>query len=128
MTIRTVDPREAAALMTSGWVYLDVRSAPEFGEGRPRAAINVEWQVVGSRGLEHNPRFLEQVAAAVSRDARLIVGCKAFGRANSAAVALAGLGFRDVVVQRAGFDGVRDHFGRVVEPGWSRLGLPTECG
>jgi rhodanese-related sulfurtransferase len=128
VTTRTVGAREAHELMAAGYAYVDVRSAPEFAEGRPSGAINVEWKVLGAHGFEPNPRFVEQIAAHFSTDTPLIIGCKAGDRSIRAAEALLGAGFREVVVARAGFDGVRDHFGRVVEPGWSRLGLPTDCG
>jgi hypothetical protein len=37
-------------------------------------------------------------------------------------------GFTSVVDQRAGWDGARDPFGQITEPGWSRVGLPAEQG
>jgi hypothetical protein len=43
-----------------------------------------------------------------------------------AAQALIASGYTNVVDQRAGFDGPRDAFGGLSEPGWSTLGLPTE--
>ena len=33
-----------------------------------------------------------------------------------------------MIDQRAGWDGARDAFGQVSEPGWSRAGLPTANG
>ncbi len=128
MTLRVVGAREAHDLMAAGYAYVDVRSAPEFSEGRPSGAINVEWRVVGAFGFEPNPRFVDEIRARFATDAPLVIGCKSGDRSFPAAEALVRAGFRNVVVARAGFDGVRDHFGRVVEPGWSRLGLPTELG
>jgi hypothetical protein len=37
-------------------------------------------------------------------------------------------GFTSVLDQHAGWDGARDPFGKVSEPGWSRVGLPVESG
>ena len=37
-----------------------------------------------------------------------------------AAQALVAAGFTNVIDQRAGWDGARDSFGQVTEPGWSR--------
>ena len=37
-------------------------------------------------------------------------------------------GWSNVIDQRAGFDGARDPFGQVREPGWKPAGLPTETG
>lgn len=126
MNVRVVTPREAKALMEDGWRYLDVRSAPEFEEGRPRGAINVPWQHMTASGLVQNARFVEDVAAALPSTTRIVVGCKSGNRATHAATALALAGFDEVVVCRAGWDGVRDHFGSVREPGWSRLELPVD--
>jgi hypothetical protein len=37
-------------------------------------------------------------------------------------------GFENVLEQRAGWDAARADDGQVSEPGWSRVGLPTEIG
>jgi rhodanese-related sulfurtransferase len=59
-------------------------------------------------------------------DAKLVVGCKAGGRSRRAAEALTAAGFTNVVDQKAGWDGVRDAFGALKEPGWSPSNLPSE--
>ena len=66
--------------------------------------------------------------AAFARDAKIIVGCKAGGRSQRAAQVLAGEGYTNILDQHAGWDGARNAFGQVSEPGWSRAGLPTESG
>jgi rhodanese-related sulfurtransferase len=68
------------------------------------------------------------MAAAFPKDAKIVVGCKAGGRSLRAAQTLASQGFTQVVDQRAGWDGARDPFGQMIEPGWSRVGLPVEQG
>jgi len=45
-------------------------------------------------------------------------------RSQLAARALLAAGFTDVVEQRAGHDGVKDAFGRLLEKGWAASGLP----
>lgn len=126
MTIARVSPAEAHARMTEGWTYLDVRSAEEFAAGRPAGAVNVPVMHLGGGGFVENTRFVEEVAARFAKDAPLVVGCKQGQRSLRAAELLAGAGFTRVLEQRAGWDGARDAFGSLVEPGWSRAGLPTE--
>ena len=45
-----------------------------------------------------------------------------------AAQALEKAGFTELLEQRAGWDGAKDPFGQILEPGWSRVGLPVETG
>jgi len=73
-----------------------------------------------------NPEFLEVVQANYPRDAKLVVGCKAGGRSLRAAAMLTSAGYTNVIDQRAGFDGARNNFGALVEPGWAPAGLPVE--
>lgn len=128
MTIRVASIEEARALVAAGHSLVDVRSEPEFEEGRAAGAVNVPWRRMGATGIEPNPNFVHDVRQRFGADAKLVVYCKALGRARSAADALVRAGFAEVVVMHGGFDGVRDHFGRVVAPGWGRLGLPVESG
>jgi rhodanese-related sulfurtransferase len=126
---RRVSPRDAHALVASeGYVYLDVRSEPEFADAHPAGAYNVPVAHLAAGGLADNADFLRVVEATFPKDARLVVGCKAGGRSARAAAMLVGAGYALIVDQRAGFDGVRDAFGAVVEPGWARAGLPVERG
>ena len=82
----------------------------------------------GAGGMVPNAEFLAVMTAAFPWDARLVVGCKAGGRSLRAAQALLGAGFTSVLDQRAGWDGARNPFGQVTEPGWLRAGLPVEEG
>jgi rhodanese-related sulfurtransferase len=66
--------------------------------------------------------------AAFPKDAKIVVGCKAGGRSLRAAQVLSAQGFTNVLDQRAGWDGARNPFGQVTDPGWSRLDLPVEQG
>jgi len=125
MTIRRVSPAEAHDLVQGGHVYVDVRSEPEFADGHPEGAINVPWMRMGPSGMIPNEGFLATMRARFAKDAPIVVGCKAGGRSLRAAQALVDDGYTAVVDQRAGWDGARDAFGQITEPGWSRVGLPT---
>jgi rhodanese-related sulfurtransferase len=126
---RRISPQDAHALVEhEGYLYLDVRSEPEFADAHPEGAYNVPLAHLAAGGLTDNADFLRVVEASFAKDARLVVGCKAGGRSRRAAALLASAGYTDVVDQGAGFDGVRDAFGAVVEPGWAREGLPVGRG
>ena len=125
--VTRISPEEARKLMDSdGYIYLDVRSEPEYAAGHPKGAHNIPIMHAGAGGMTPNPDFVSVASAVYAKDQKLIVGCKAGQRSMRAADALTAAGFTDVVDQRAGFEGPRDPFGKVSEPGWSPLGLPTE--
>src|SRR5580698_3972888 len=117
-----ISPQEASAKLAEGWTYVDVRTTQEFEAGHPPGAVNVPLMHAGPGGMVPNPDFLAVMSAAFPVDARLVVGCKAGGRSLRAARALLGAGFTSILDQRAGWDGARDAFGQVTEPGWSRAG------
>ena len=126
--LKRISPRDAKDLMDAGYTYVDVRSEPEFEAGHPAGSINVPIAHMGPGGMTPNPDFVDVVDAALGKRAKIVVGCKSGGRSLRAAQALSAAGFTDVVDQRAGWDGVRDPFGKVSEPGWSTEGLPAETG
>jgi rhodanese-related sulfurtransferase len=123
-----ISPQEANDKLAEGFTYVDVRTTEEFGDGHPAGAVNVPVMLAGAGGMRNNPDFLPVMRAAFARDARIIVGCKMGGRSLRAAEMLLAEGFSTVIEQRAGWDGARDPFGRVKEPGWGRAGLPSEQG
>jgi rhodanese-related sulfurtransferase len=123
-----ISPQDASAKLAEGWTYVDVRTVEEFEAGHPPGAVNVPLMHAGGGGMTPNTDFLRVMSAAFPKDARLVVGCKSGGRSLRAAHALIGEGFTSVVDQRAGWDGARNPFGQVTEPGWSRAGLPAEDG
>jgi len=123
-----ISPQEASEKLTQGWTYVDVRTTQEFAAGHPPGAVNVPLMHAGGGGMTPNPDFLRVMNAAFAKDAKIVVGCKAGGRSLRAAQMLSAEGYTSVVDQRAGWDGARDPFGQVTEPGWSRAGLPTEQG
>lgn len=114
-----ISPAEAHDKMTTeGFTYVDVRTPEEFAEGRPAGSINVP--------LDDD--FVRAMEARFAKSAPIVVGCKAGGRSHRAASALIDAGFTNVLDQRAGFDAARGSFGEVIEPGWSRAGLPHDAG
>lgn len=123
--IKRVSPSEAMRLMgEEGYVYLDVRSEPEFSAGHPAGAHNLPLMEAGARGLTPNPHFLTVAEAVFARETKIIVGCRSGQRSLRAAEMLIASGFVEVIDQRAGYDGARDAFGQVIEEGWSNVGLP----
>ena len=125
--IRSVTPEEAAALLAEGYVYVDVRSEPEFEAGHVPGALNVPLLHQGPGGMAPNPDFLTVMQQAFGPGEKLVVGCKAGGRSKKAVEQLARVGYTELSEMSAGWDGTRDAFGRVV-PGWSKKELPVEQG
>jgi rhodanese-related sulfurtransferase len=126
--IKRVSPQEALELQKDGWTYVDVRTEPEFEAGHPSGAFNVPLSHAGAGGMTPNPDFLAVMTKAFGKDAKIVVGCKSGNRSLRAAQALTGAGFTSIIDQRAGWDGVRNPFGQLSEPGWSPAGLPSEKG
>lgn len=123
---RRVSPQEARELQErDGYVYVDVRSVPEFQAGHPTGAFNVPLMHMGPAGMAPNPEFLDVMQKAFPRDAKLLVGCKAGGRSARAAAMLEAAGYTNVVDQRAGFEGAHDPATGAAEPGWRPAGLPV---
>ncbi len=116
--MKRISPEEAAARMAEGYAYLDVRSVPEFETGHPQGAYNIPLMHATPGGMSPNTRFMEDVAKTFPQDAKIVIGCKSGGRSVSAAGLLELAGYRDLLEQRAGFDGN----GR--EPGWRDTALP----
>jgi rhodanese-related sulfurtransferase len=127
-----VTAAEARELLDSnaGYVYLDVRSVPEFEAGRPAGAINIPIAepnpVTGQ--MEFNLSFLHVVEAKIPHGAKVIVGCKSGGRSASACEILRGEGYINVMNMLGGFGGVAGRGGEIIEPGWTTAGYPVEEG
>lgn len=124
MPVKRVSPDEAHELVRQeGYVYVDVRSVPEFEAGHPEGAYNVPILQMGPMGMSPNPEFLEVMQGSFSKDAKLVLGCRSGGRSLQAAHVLAAAGFTDLVDQRAGFEGGMGPGG--FEAGWRPKGLPV---
>jgi rhodanese-related sulfurtransferase len=120
MSIRRVSPQDAKALVASdGYVYVDVRSIPEFEGGHPEGAYNVPVAHAGPGGMAPNGDFVAVMEKGFGKDAKLVLGCRSGGRSFHAAQVLQSAGFANLVDQRAGFEGAGS------EPGWRPAGLPT---
>ena len=125
MRVTRVSPEEALALVEGeGYVYVDVRSVPEFESGHPKGAYNVPLAHLGPHGMSPNPDFLATMERNFPRESKLVLGCKTGGRSLQAASLLLSAGWQAVVDQRAGFHGALDPSGRP-EPGWGPKGLPA---
>jgi rhodanese-related sulfurtransferase len=117
--VKRVSPQEAKDLIDrEGYVYVDVRSIPEWDEGHPTGSFNVPLNHLGPSGMAPNPDFLAVMEKTFAKDCKLVLGCKGGGRSLRAAGLLEQAGWQTVVDQRAGFDGGG-------EPGWRPAGLPV---
>ncbi len=124
---KRVSPAEALELTTrEGFTYVDVRTEAEWKAGHPTGSQNVPFLLSGPSGMAPNPEFVEVMKKLHAPEAKLVLGCKAGGRSAKAVAALVAAGFTNLVDQRAGWDGVRDSFGKLTEAGWSPAGLPSE--
>lgn len=125
--VNRVSPHEAKKLIDEeGYIYLDVRSEPEYNAGHPSGAHNIPLMHAGPAGMQPNIEFLDIVQGLYSKDAKIILGCRSGQRSLRAAELMLSAGFTNIVEQRAGFDGSRDSFGGITEAGWGAVGLPSE--
>jgi len=132
MSIPEISPQEAKAKLdqVNGTIYLDVRTVPEFDQGRPPAALNVPVMIrdASTGQMVLNEEFIDVVQANVPTDADIIVGCRSGGRSARATAMLLHAGYTNVVNMAGGFGGAHGPDGAVAEPGWSTLGYPVETG
>lgn len=128
--MKEIGAQEAHDLLQSDpeFIYLDVRSIPEFEASHAVGAINIPLMHFSPGvGMSPNPDFPAVAEAALAKDAKIVVGCKTGGRSARACELMSQMGFTNVTNMRGGFGGLTDNTGRLVEPGWSTLGLPN-CG
>jgi rhodanese-related sulfurtransferase len=117
--VKRVSPQEAKELIDQqGYVYVDVRSIPEFDAGHPTGAYNIPLNHMGPAGMAANPEFMAVMEKTFPKDAKLVLGCQGGGRSLRAANLLEQSGWTNVIDQRAGFQGHG-------EPGWKPAGLPV---
>lgn len=127
MTEERISPQEALRLMRDeGYIYVDVRTPTEYELGHPAGSKNLPWVFERTPGAKPNPDFVSKAEKDFGRDAKLILSCHTANRSVKGAEALKDAGFKNVLVQRAGWAGIRDAFGGVTDPGWEELGLPVE--
>ncbi len=125
--IKGVSPEEAVELMKDGWVYVDVRSVPEFEAGHVPHSFNVPLLNMGPGGMQPNPEFMEVMQRCFGKSEKLLLGCRSGGRSRRAAEMLVGAGYTQMADLLTGWEGNKDAFGRL-NPGWSRKDLPVETG
>jgi len=73
--MKEMNAQEAYELMQRDpeYIYLDVRSVPEFEAGHPIKAINIPIMHL-TPGMSPNPEFSSVVESSLPKDAKLIVG------------------------------------------------------
>ncbi len=120
--------QEASDRLAAGFTYVDVRTPEEFEAGHPPGAVNVPVALAAPGGMAPNPDFGRVMAATFAKGAPLLLGCKSGGRSMRAAGELHAAGFTNLLELRPGWDGARDPFGQITEPGWSRSSMPVEEG
>ena len=128
MEIKRITPEQAKELLDSnqGYIYLDVRTVPEFEAGHVPGAKNVPVVEPDASGrMQLNPRYVEIVEANFGKEVKCITGCQKGGRSIKAAELLLAAAFPHVLDMRGGFGGETDEMGRVTFPGWSLRGLPS---
>ena len=127
MSLKRVSPEEARDLLDSDeeYIYLDVRSVPEFEAGHAPGARNVPILHRTYMGMRPNRDFVDVCERAFGKDAKIITACLKGGRSMQAARVLIANGFSGVVDMRGGFGGETDMTGAIVYPGWATCGLPV---
>ena len=126
--MKEISPQEAYDTLRedAGAVYIDVRTVEEFAAGHPEGAVNIPIAFHDpAQGMVYNHEFVEVVERHYAKDRKLLLGCKAGPRSNSAANLLEQTGYQDVANVMGGFGGMRDPYGEVVVEGWAGLGLPV---
>ena len=127
MELKRISPQEAHDLLETGdgYVYLDVRSVPEFEAGHAPGAKNIPLLHRTAMGMQPNQDFVRVCESALGKDAKIITACLKGGRSMRAAQVLIRNGFSNVVDMRGGFHGESDMTGALVYPGWAPCGLPV---
>jgi len=111
-------------------VYLDVRTEGEFVRGHVPGSLNVPIaEPTPATGMmAANADFMTVVRASIETNATVYCGCASGLRSRHAVALLQQAGYLSVSNVAAGFNGVVDPLGRVLEPGWAARGLPIESG
>lgn len=125
MHFKRVEAAEAKELVDAGWLYLDVRSVPEFEQGHAPGAVNLPILHATPTGQQVNRDFLRVAEVALPKDRGIVVGCASGVRSQEATRLLLEAGWAEVVDLRGGIFGERDMFGRVSLAGWATSGLPV---
>ena len=120
MSVKRVDPAEAAQLVDEGWIYVDVRSIPEFDQGHPAGAYNLPLLHMSDGRRTPNADFESVFAASFAdKDVKVVLGCRSGARSLKAATLLTTKGYTNLVDMRGGFSGDKECVG------WQERGLPV---
>lgn len=130
MSFEDIPPREAHERLFaegSDWVYIDVRSEPEFQGGHPKGAINIPIFHLDpmTQQMRPNQEFLQVVSANFDKSQPLVLGCQKGGRSARAAQILAEAGYEKLANMVGGYGGLYDETGMLVQEGWEAAGLPV---
>jgi len=120
-----ITPPEAAERLKEGFVYIDVRSIPEFESGHPEGALNVPVLHKTDGRMVPNADFQAVMEGVFAKDAQLVIGCRSGQRSLQACAILEAAGFSAILDMRGGIAGERDPYGRVALKGWRDEGLPV---
>lgn len=129
MSVKNITVREAHQKQAEGYIYVDVRSAPEFEAGHPAGAVNVPLlhRDAQTGQMVPNREFLHVMQSNFAPGAKLLIGCQVGGRSAQAAQLLDGSGYVNVSNVLGGYGGARDPMtGAVRAEGWAQAGLPVE--
>ncbi|KAJ4759758.1 Rhodanese-like domain-containing protein [Rhynchospora pubera] len=99
----TVDVNTAKDLVSSGHLYLDVRTHEEFDKGHLENSIVVPYLFITPQGREKNPQFLEQVLSVCKMEDNIIVGCRSGVRSLEASAELLNAGFKSIKNMGGGY-------------------------
>jgi rhodanese-related sulfurtransferase len=123
--IKHATVQQAHLRQQAGDPYVDVRSVPEFDQGRPAGAANVPLLHLypGTRQLRPNPDFVSVMRANYAPETPLLVGCQAGVRSIQACEILEAAGFTNVTNVLGGFAG-----SWTGDIGWVQANLPIEQG
>ncbi|KAF5184945.1 Thiosulfate sulfurtransferase [Thalictrum thalictroides] len=115
--VETIDVHQAKDLIyDSGYTYIDVRTTEEFNKGHVdvKNILNIPYMFSTPEGRVINPRFLEQVISACSKEDKLIVGCQSGVRSLHASVVLLEAEFKHIKNMGGGY------------AAWVENGLPVK--
>lgn len=113
MSFDTIDVTAAAKLLAAeaNALYVDVRTVAEFAGGRPKGrAINLPLEFYSpARDITHpNDAFALVAEYAINKNDQLLIGADMGPRAGQAALALAALGFAQILIVEGGIDAWRE--------------------
>ncbi|XP_062027205.1 protein HIGH ARSENIC CONTENT 1, mitochondrial [Rosa rugosa] len=101
--VTSVDVFTAKGLLSTGHLYLDVRTNEEFNTSHVENAFNVPYMFKTQEGKVKNPEFLTHISSMLKKQDHLVVGCNSGGRSLKACVDLLNAGFEHVTNMEGGY-------------------------